>query len=318
MDRPGEMSVFVRVVEDGGFSAAARTLGLTPSAVSKLISRLENRLGVRLMHRTTRAFSLTHEGVAFYQRSARILSDIEEAENAISRLHEAPRGTLKVNAAVAFATYQVVPLLPEFFARYPDVHLQLTVTDRVIDLVEEGVDVAIRIGAKADSSLIARKLADDRRIICAAPDYLSRHGTPLLPTDLARHNCLTWIGNQSGLNDWPFEGPEGLYTLPVDGRCEVNSGETLYELIRAGVGIGRIAEFRVGHDIRVGGLVPLLSEHHLTDLLPIYAVYPHRRHLLPKVRAFVDFLVAKFMPLPPWRADRQCGPPLPAPDSRSL
>lgn len=309
MDKPGEIAVFVRVVEDGGFSAAARTLGLTPSAVSKLVSRLENRLGVRLMHRTTRAFSLTHEGEVYYQRSARILRDIEDAEEAITRLNEAPRGTLKVNAAVAFATCQVAPLLPEFLALCPDVQVQLTATDRVVDLIEESVDVAIRLGSRTDSSLIARRLVDDQRLICASPEYLRRYGTPRTPSDLAQHNCLTWIGNQGALNDWPFTGPDGVYTLPVQGRCEINAGDTLYELTRAGVGIARMAEFRIATDIRAGRLVPLLSQHHVTDLLPISVLYPHRRHLLPKVRAFVDFLVSKFTPVPPWRTEAVSPPP---------
>jgi DNA-binding transcriptional LysR family regulator len=275
MDKPGEMAVFVRVVEEGGFSAAARALALTPSAVSKLIGRLEARLRVRLMHRTTRTFSLTHEGVAFYQRAARILREIEEAEEAVSRVNAAPRGALRVSAAVAFATYQLVPLLPEFFERYPEVHLELSVTDRVIDLVEDGVDVALRIGARIDSSLISRRLADDHRIICATPGYLQRRGTPQQPSDLMQHDCLAWIGNQGG--------------------------EALYQTIAAGLGIGRIAEFRVADDIRAGRLLPLLQGQHREDPLPIHAVYPHRRHLLPKVRVFVDYLLGRFTPVPPWR-----------------
>ena len=301
MDKPGEMAAFVRVVEEGGFSAAARTLGLTPSAVSKLIGRLEDRLGARLLHRTTRRISLTHEGVAYYQRSVRILREIEEAEDAITQLHVAPRGTLRVNAAVAFATYQIVPLMPEFLELYPEVHLELTVTDRVVDLIEEGVDVAIRIGARTDSSLISRQLAEDHRLICAAPAYLDRHGMPQTPDDLTGHNCLAWMANQGGLNDWPFHGPDGPYTVTVSGNAEVNSGETLHEMALAGLGLARMAEFRVGADIAAGRLVPLLLDHHRADPLPIHVVYPHRRHLLPKVRTFVDFLVLKFTPAPPWK-----------------
>jgi DNA-binding transcriptional LysR family regulator len=301
MDKPGEMAAFVRVVEEGGFSAAARTLGLTPSAVSKLIGRLEDRLGARLLHRTTRRISLTHEGVAYYQRSVRILREIEEAEDAITQLHVAPRGTLRVNAAVAFATYQIVPLMPEFLELYPEVHLELTVTDRVVDLIEEGVDVAIRIGARTDSSLISRQLAEDHRLICAAPAYLDRHGMPQTPDDLTGHNCLAWMANQGGLNDWPFVGPDGPYTVTVSGNAEVNSGETLHEMALAGLGLARMAEFRVGADIAAGRLVPLLLDHHRADPLPIHVVYPHRRHLLPKVRTFVDFLALKFTPAPPWK-----------------
>jgi DNA-binding transcriptional LysR family regulator len=304
MDKPGEMQVFVRVVEDGGFSAAARGLGLTPSAISKVISRLESRLGVRLMHRTTRAFNLTHEGVSFYQRSARILRDIDEAEEAISQFHAEPRGTLKVNAAVAFATYQVAPLLPTFFERFPNVHIELTVTDRVVDVVEDSVDVAIRIGTRIDPSLMSRLLAEDHRVICASPEYLRRRGVPLEPADLTRHDCLAWIGNQGGLNEWPFSGADGPYTLPVRGHVDVNSGEALYELTRAGVGISRIAEFRVGDDIQAGRLVSLLEAVHRPVPLPIHVICSRGRHLVPKVRAFVDFLVESFTPEPPWRRQR--------------
>jgi DNA-binding transcriptional LysR family regulator len=298
------MAAFVRVVEEGGFSAAARRMGLTPSAVSKLIARLEERLGARLLHRTTRRFSLTHEGVAFYQRSSRILREIEEAEQAITQLHAAPRGTLKVNAAVAFANSQIVPVLPVFLARYPDVHLELSVTDRVVDLIEDGVDVGIRINVRKDSSLIVHQLAVDRRIICAAPAYLHGHGRPLAAEDLLGHNCLTWKNNQGNLNNWPFRRPDGSdTTVTVAGNIEVDNGETLYEMTLAGLGIGRIAEFRVGADIKAGRLVPLLTDHHRADPLSIDAVYPHRRHLLPKVRAFVDFLVHTFSPAPPWQVD---------------
>jgi len=302
MDKPGEMAAFVRVVEEGGFSAAARVLGVTPSAVSKLIGRLEDRLGARLLHRTTRSFNVTHEGVAFYQRSVRILRDIEEAEDAIIQSRSAPRGTLKVNAAVAFATHQIVPLLPEFLELYPELHIELTVTDRVVDLIEEGVDVAIRIGARVDSSLISRQLAEDRRLICAAPSYIDRHGAPRTPDELADHNCLAWMANQGGLNDWPFAGPDGPYTVTVSGNAEVNSGETLHEMALAGLGLARMAEFRVGDDIKSGRLVPVLLDHHRAEPLPIHVVYPHRRHLLPKVRSFVDFLAWRFTPVPPWRA----------------
>lgn len=300
MDRPGEMAVFVRVVEAGSFSAAGRGSGLTPSAVSKLIGRLETRLGARLLHRTTRSISLTHEGVAFYQRCVRILRDIDEAEQAISQLHAVPSGRLRVNAAVAFATYQIVPIIPAYLDQYPHVHLELTITDRVVDVVEEGVDVAIRLGARVDPSLVSRQLAADRRVICAAPEYLSRHGTPNAPSDLARFQCLTWIDNQGGLNDWPFIGPHGPYTVRVSGNIEVDNGETLYEMALAGLGLARIAGFRVGKAIRSGRLIPLLADCHREEPLLIHAVYPHRRHLVPKVRSFVDFLTRTFTPTPPW------------------
>lgn len=316
MRQPTDMAAFVAVVEAGGFSAAARVLGLTPSAVSRLIARLEDRLGVRLLHRTTRRISLTHEGVAYYQRSARILAEIEDAEGAISALHAVPRGLLKVSAATAFADCQIAPLLPEFLDRYPGVRVELSVTDRVIDLIEDAVDVAVRFNVRSDPSLIQRLLAEDRRVICAAPAYLARCGVPESPQDLLAHNCLAWTGSQqSSLNDWPFSGPDGPYALRVGGNAAVNTGETLYALMRAGLGIGRLAECLVGADIRDGRLVPLVLEHHRAETLPIHAVYPHRRHLLPKVRAFVDFLAGKFAPVPPWRVgpdhDPRPAPPVP-------
>lgn len=301
MDKPGELAVFVRVVDDGGFSAAARSLGLTPSAVSKLVARLESRLGVRLMHRTTRAISLTHEGVVYYQRGARILREIEDAEEAVGRRQLVPRGVLKVNAAVAFATHQLVPLLPDLLDRHPELRVELTVTDRVVDVIEEEVDVAIRIGARIDRDTIARRLAEDHRVLCASPRYLQRRGTPTHPEDLARHDCLAWIGNQGSLNDWTFVGPDGPFVIPVRGRVEVNSGETLYGMTLAGLGIARLAEFLVAADIRAGRLVPLLTDRHLAVPLPIHAVFPHRLQLQPKVRAFVEFLIERFTPEPPWR-----------------
>lgn len=299
-DVAGDMAVFVRVVETSGFSAAGRALGLSPSAVSKVISRLEDRLGARLLNRTTRSLSVTDEGRAFFERSRQILAEIEAAEQSVSRVGDRPRGRLRVTAAAAFAVHQIVPLLPEFLALCPEVHLELNISDRLVDLVEEGYDVGVRTGALTDSSLISRLVAEDHRIICAAPSYLSRHGVPIAPSDLARHNCLTWTGDPGHLNDWPFNGPQGPYTLRVHGNTEVNNGEALSELALAGVGLGHLARFRIADDIRAGRLVEVLAEHHRFVKLPIYIVYPHRRHLSAKVRAFTDFLAGKLTPVPPW------------------
>ncbi|MCW5698716.1 MAG: LysR family transcriptional regulator [Rhodospirillales bacterium] len=300
MDKYGEMEVFVRVVNEGGFSAAARALNVTPSAVSKFISRLEDRLDARLLNRTTRRLSPTEEGRAFHERCVRILAEIEEAEQAVSRLNAVPSGTLRVNAAVAIATYQLVPLLPEFMARYPLVHVDLAVTDRVVDLVEEGADIGIRTGARFDSQLVSRLLAEDHRVIVAAPSYLERRGVPKTPMDLLRHNCLMRSGAQAFLNEWSFDGPDGPFTLPIKGNTKVNNGETLYEMVMAGLGICRLGEFRVAADIRDGQLVSLLTDTNRTEPLPIHVVYSHRKHLSPRVRAFVDYLIEKFTPVPPW------------------
>ncbi len=300
MDSLGEMTALVRVVDSGGFSAAARHLRLSPSALSRQVQRLEDRLGVRLLQRTTRHVALTEEGRAYYERARRILADIEETEQAVARASGTPSGTLRVNTSVALGRHQIVPLLPDFLVRYPQVRVEFTFTDAIVDLVEEGADVAIRIARLADSRLIARKLADNRRIVCAAPSYIERHGAPKTPSDLARHNCFTFSQSPS-FNIWEFEGPQGIERVEINGNVEANITETLYPLVLAGVGIVRFTEFVVGPDVQKGRLVPLLADYKLPDNPPIWAVYPHRRHLSPKVRAFVDFLAEKFSPDPPWR-----------------
>lgn len=305
MDKTQEMAIFVRTVVDGSFSAAARSLKLTPSAVSKQISRLEDRLGARLLHRTTRSLNLTEEGRAFHARCVQILTEIDEAETAVTELHAAPRGTLRINATVAFMNHQVMPLLPEFLERYPEVHFDLFLTDRHIDLVEEGVDVAIRFGRLKESTLIARRLADSRRVICAAPNYIARHGVPTTPAELARHNCLT-LSTRPEFNVWEF-GNAPQEHLHVGGNFEVNQADALYDACRAGIGLARLATYLVADDLKAGRLVPMLEDE-LRESTSIYAVYPHRRHLSPKVRAFVDFLVDKFNPVPPWEVESAQSP----------
>jgi DNA-binding transcriptional LysR family regulator len=299
MDRSSDMAVFVTAIESGGFSAAARQLGQTPSAVSKHVARLEDRLGARLINRTTRRLSLTAEGEAYFGRARRILADIEDAEQAISQSSGTPQGELRVNTSVAFGQSQLVPLLPAFLDRYPQLRIKLTLNDRIVDLVEEGDDVAIRIADLADSNLIGRKLADSRRILCASPDYIARHGRPAVPADLARHRCLV-PNYASALSNLEFEGPDGIERIHVSGAFESNNADSLYRLALAGLGIVRFAEFMVGADVRAGRLVPLLQEFDRGRSPPIMAVYPHKKHLSPRVRAFVDFLVEKFTPVPPW------------------
>src|SRR5688572_21473454 len=212
-----DMIAFVRAVERGGFSAAARDLGLTPSAVSKLVTRLEDRLGVRLLNRTTRRLALTAEGEGFFQRSQRILADIAEAEEEVGRSRVQPRGLLRVNVGTAFGMHQLVPALPEFLTRHPDVQVELTITDRVVDLIEEGADLGIRLGTLPDSSLVARRISEVERVICASPAYLRRHGTPRKPADLRGHNCLN-MANAPSLRRWPFEGRDGVEQVEVAGN----------------------------------------------------------------------------------------------------
>jgi DNA-binding transcriptional LysR family regulator len=298
IDHASEMAAFVRVVEANGFSAAAPALGLTPSAVSKLVTRLEARLGVRLLQRTTRALHLTQEGEIFFAAARRIVSEIEALENQLVGQSGTPSGVLRVTTSLAFCTHQLAPVLSEFLARHPLVQFELLPTDRVIDMVEEGIDVAIRIGRLADTSFMARKIGEDKRLICAAPSYLARHGTPQRPEDLARHNCLV-SRDRTQLNRWPFKIDGQVAELEVTGRVAVTEGETQMQLALQGIGIVRLTRLTLAQAIRDGALVPLLGDFSADEAVPIHAVYPHRRHLAPKVPAFVNFLIEKFTP-PPW------------------
>ena len=298
IDHASEMAAFVRVVEANGFSAAAPALGLTPSAVSKLVTRLETRLGVRLLQRTTRALHLTQEGEIFFAAARRIVGEIESLENQIAGQSSTPSGVLRVTTSLAFSTHQLAPVLSEFLARHPLVQFELLPTDRVIDMVEEGIDVAIRIGRLADTSFMARKIGEDKRLICAAPAYLARHGTPQRPEDLARHNCLV-SRDRTQLNRWPFKIDGQMAEIEVSGRTAVTEGETQMQLALQGIGIVRLTRLTLAQAIREGTLVPLLGDFSADEAVPIHAVYPHRRHLAPKVPAFVNFLIEKFTP-PPW------------------
>ena len=303
MDKPGEMKAFVRSVELGGFSAAARDLDLTPSALSKLVTRMEDRLGVRLMNRTTRKLALTAEGEAYFASAKRILTDIEEAETEVTRFSAHPKGMLRINVGVAFGMHQLVPALPRFLERYPDIELDITVTDRLVDLVEEGADVAIRTGALRDSTLVAKKICDMHRTICASPAYLKTHGTPKTPRDLLKHNCIS-ISGAPQLRKWPFDTPTGMETVDVLGTVNANNAETLLQMAAMGVGIIRLSDVIVSDGIRAGWLVPLLTDVHHAEPLPLSAVYPQGKHKSPRVAAFVSFLVETFSSAP-WRAVSQ-------------
>ncbi len=299
MDQQGEMAVFVRVVEHESFSSAARALKLTPSAVSKLIGRLEDRLGARLLNRTTRRLSMTEEGHAFYQRCVPILSAIDEAEMAVTELHAEPRGLLKVNASTAFGQFHIQPLIPQFLERHPDLRIQLTLSDSLVNLVEEEVDVAIRIADMPDSTLIAKKLSAVRRTVAAAPSYIEKFGIPKSPEDLKNHNCLT-LSFETSLNQWEFKGSDGPKRIRVSGSFETNNAAALYEAGLAGLGLFRAANFVVGSDFKEGRLIPVLEDYEMINQVNIYAVYPHSKHLSPKVRAFVDLMIDAFTPIPSW------------------
>ena len=302
MDRFGEMETFVRVVESGSFSGAARELRMTPSAVSKMIGRLEDRLGVRLLSRTTRKISLTEEGRVFYQRVTPILSEVEEAEETVSLSTAEPRGVLRVNASTAFGQYQIVPLIPKLLEKYPSLQVQLTMTDSIVNLVEEGFDVSIRIGEMADSTLVARKLGVPKRVLVASPEYLERHGTPKCPIDLKDHECLK-LSIPTSLNRWEFMHEDGPKTVEVSGRFEADNAIALHEAALAGLGLFRAGTFVVGEDLKSGRLVQVLAEFEMGGDAGIFVLWPHNRNLSAKVRAFVDTLVDAYTPVPPWERD---------------
>lgn len=302
MDQLTGMAVFAKVVETGTFSAAARELGLSKGAVSKQVARLEDRLGARLLNRTTRRSSLTEVGSAFYERCRRIVAEAEEAELAVTRLHAEPRGTLRVNLPMSFGLLHVADALPDFMAAYPEIQLDVSLDDRVVDVVDEGYDMVIRITSLPDSSLIARRLAAFRVVTCASPDYWAEHGTPKHPKDLAGHTCLLY-SYLSSLDEWRYHGPDGPIDVKVNGPMKANNGDMLRAAAVAGLGIVRSPTFIVGRDLYEGRLKPVLMDYEETGR-GIYAVYPHNRHLSAKVRAFVDFLAARFGDMPEW--DRPC------------
>lgn len=300
MSRLGEMEVFVAVAESGSFTLAAESLHITPSAVSKLIGRLEDRLGTRLLQRTTRRVSLTAEGSAYFEQVRGILAEIDAVEASVGGAEAEPRGLLRINVAHGFGMSQIVPLVPDFLARYPKVEVRLTFADHLVDLVAEGDDIGIRLGTPGDESLIARKLADYTRMICAAPAYLERHGRPRNVEDLAQHRAIM-SSNVDVLNHWPLRHADGhIERVFMQGIAHSNSGDALYELTKAGLGLSYTADYLAFRDIREGTIMTVLDDLLVPQVWPIYAVYPARKHLAAKVRAFVDFLVESFTPKPPW------------------
>lgn len=276
------------MVAGGSFSAAGRQLGLTPSAVSRAVDRIEARLGVRLLLRTTRALALTAEGQTYLGAARRILADLEDAEREIAD-QGAPRGRLRISAALSHGRLCVVPLLGEFVRRYPHILVDIGLTDALVDVAAGQADVAIRFGPLADSALTARKLGETRRVIVAAPDYLARHGTPRVPADLYRHNCLNFNFRRAE-PVWPFREDGEDYTLSVQGSVEANNGETLGQLAAAGVGVTRVGAFSVADELADGRLVPVLEAFNPGDIEIIHAVFVGGANTPARVRVFVDFL----------------------------
>jgi len=290
------MAVFARVVESNSFTGAARRLGMSKAAVSKQVSKLEERLGARLLNRTTRRLSLTEVGAAFYERCARIVAEAEDAELAVTRLNATPRGTLKIDAPVNFGMQYLAPLLPPFMLRNPELRVDVNFNDSFVDLIEEGCDLAVRIGQLPDSSLVARKLAETKSVICAAPSYWDRNGRPSHPAELADHDCFAYSYLATG-NEWRLQGPEGPVSVRVSGSLGANNGDVLRQAAVAGLGVVAMPVFMACDDLRSGRLEPVLRDWE-PPTRGIHAVYPHNRHLSAKVRAFIDHLVDALDPAP--------------------
>lgn len=287
-DRAREMAVFSAVAASGSFSAAGRDLDLTPSAVSRTVDRIEARLGVRLMLRTTRTLTLTPEGQAYLGAARRILSDLDDAEQAIAD-QGAPRGRLRVSASLSHGRLCVVPLLGAFVARYPHILVDINLSDAVVDIAAGQADVGIRFGPLADSGLTARKIGVTGRMIVASPDYLARRGTPTIPEDLHDHNCLNFNFRRAE-PVWPFVRDGQEFALSVKGNVEANNGETLGQLAVDGVGVTRVGAFSVVEDVAAGRLVPLLEDFNPGDEERIHAVFVGGANTPARVRVFVDFL----------------------------
>lgn len=289
VNRSGEMEMFVQVVDRGSFSLAATALGMTPSAISKAMSRLEARLGVQLLHRSTRKLRLSAEGQLFYERSVRILADLGEAEREVAAAGT-PSGRVTVNASVSFGHHVLVPLVPRFLARYPQITLDVVLTDRIVDLFEERTDIAIRWGELPASDLVARKLGETRQVIVAAPSYLAAHGTPKTPKQLESHIRLGWTYRRT-VSGWPLLFDSRVISLPVSGPVRASDGETLRQLVLAGVGLARLSRYHVQADLDAKRLLPLLEKYNPRDLAPIHAVYMGKPGRVPtRIRAVLDFL----------------------------
>lgn len=293
MDRLAALEAFARVAETGSFSAAARTLNLSKSLISRQVSALEAELGARLISRTTRSLSLTEAGRGYYDQVARILAQMEEADLSVSQLQATPRGKLRVNAPMSFSLLRLAPVLPDFLALYPEIDVDIVMNDRRVDLMDEGFDLAIRLGRLADSSLVARKLGVMQRHIVGSPAYFAERGMPKVPADLRHHDCLCY-SNADTVDEWRFFEADGRpIAVEVKGRVRANNGDMLRTMALRGLGLIDLPNFLVGGDIEVGSLVPVLQDY-VHQEGGVYAVYPHARYLPPKIRVFIDFLAERW------------------------
>ena len=298
MDRFLEMQAFNAVVDAGSFVKAADALALSKAAISRYVVDMETRLGVRLLHRTTRRLSLTEEGQVFYARSKELLAELEQAEAEVTSRSEAATGLLRINAPFTFGNLHLAPLWGQFKALHPQVTLDITLADRLVDLVEEGYDVAIRIASLASSTLVSKRLATTRVVLCASPEYLQQHGTPVHPSELASHAVISYT-YWSGKDEWRFEGPNGPVSVKTQPVMLTNSGDTCRAAALAHQGIVLQPSFLVGPDLAAGTLVQLMPTFRSVEL-GIYAVYPTRKHVSAKVRALVDFLQTHFSTRKNW------------------
>lgn len=288
-NRIGDIETFLAVTRGGSFAAAAKSLRLTASAVSRSIARLEARLGVLLVQRTTRSLTLTPEGESYRDRISALLAEMNAVEQNLGREQLGPRGPLRINAAVPFGTHCLLPILPRFLAAYPAVTIELSLSDALVDLIEERADIAIRIGPLRDTRLRAKKLGHSAMTLVASPDYLARHGTPTEPSDLSRHICLRFSFRRS-IDSWPFRIGGRIVQRPVDGPFQGNSGEVVRLMAIAGGGIARLARFHVAGDIGAGRLVEVLAPFNSGDGEDIHALYDGHKRLGLRVRALLDFL----------------------------
>ena len=300
MDRVGDLALFLRVLDLGSISAAARSLDLSVAVASQRLKRLERDLGVRLLHRTTRQLHATPEGAALAEQGRALVEDLEALTGGLRQAAAEVAGTLRLTASASFGRQYLSPLLPEFLARYPRVKVSVNLNDQLLDLVSSGFDLAIRIGALEDSTLVARKLAPNRRVICASPEYVRRHGMPNSPEELARHECLMLVGSQGRQDLWRLHDRAGReIAVRVSGRFESNLGELLRDAAVAGLGIAVHSTWHVNEDLRAKRLLPVMPDYAVAES-GIYAVMPQRRLIPPRVRAFSDFLAERFGEHPPW------------------
>lgn len=298
MSNFGDLEIFARVVSAGSMSAAGRELGLSPAVVSKRLRRLEDRLGSRLLQRTTRQIALTEAGQGFYERVVAILAGVEEAEAFVSRRSAMARGTLKISAPTSFGRMHIAPHLGPFMKANADLSVNLLLSDDLVDIVGEGFDLAIRIAELADSSLVARKLAPVRRVLCATPDYLANHGVPDRLEALEDHNCLTHQTSET----WRLDGPDGVIAFRPNGNLTTNSSEVIREAVLGGLGIALRSTWDVGADLAAGRLAQVLPEFEGTTSTGIYAIYPSRQFLPVKVRLFIDYFAELFGSVPYWES----------------